>query len=404
MSKQCAACFGTDGVDQEGAHKCPQEGKGAIEPGFEGCPVHTTLVWTVGRYSFGAYRACGTGAACQAGKGGKPWRYLNAAGNATPGSAPKASPAPSASASGINLKALGSLGDAIQSYVDARARELATEITAQAVADIGERGPITVNWTVNDRPFAKVDGVTHKALPRLLKLYAAGVRNFLLVGPAGSGKTTLCKQFALALSLAFAGVSCSSGMSESQLTGRLLQKLSSGEGLFQSTEFVRLYETSGVFLLDEVDGADANVLLVANSATANGHLPLPNRTEAPEAARHADSVIVCAANTYGTGADRQYVGRNQLDAAFLDRFVGSTVEIEYDRDLEASLVGDANICARVWKIREKVAELKLRRIVGTRFLLSTTRLVRGAGDTLNDALLACTVGWTTDERTKAGVL
>ncbi len=83
--------------------------------------------------------------------------------------------------------------------------------------------------------------------------------------------------------------------------------------------------------------------------------------------------------------------------------MGATVEVDYDRDLEAALAGDAHICARVWEIRAAVASLKLRRVVGTRFLLSCVRLVKGAGETLDAALGACMTGWTTDERVKVGV-
>src|SRR5690606_18485555 len=118
--------------------------------------------------------------------------------------------------------------------------------------------------------------------------------------------------------LLFGSVSCTAGMSESALTGRAIPDLTTGKVVFQSTDFVACYESGGVFLLDEIDAADPNVMLVVNSALAIGHMPLPNRTDAPSATRHDDTVIICAANTWGTGADRQYVGRNQLDAAFLD--------------------------------------------------------------------------------------
>jgi cobaltochelatase CobS len=145
------------------------------------------------------------------------------------------------------------------------------------------------------------------------------------------------------------------------------------------------------------------VLLVANSSLANGSLALPNRTDAPVSTRHPDSVIIAAANTYGSGPDRQYVGRNQLDTAFLNRFTCTTIAVDYDRELESSLTGDAHICARVWQIRDKVAELKLRRVVGTRDLLAIVRLVKGAGETLDQALTAFSEGWTHDERVKCGI-
>lgn len=413
----CAACnrqVPTSGRGLFGQHTCPNKGADATDPalGHNPCPVHGTLVWVVGPYS--AFRGCGD-PRCTAGEGGKQYRSrgLNVR---TPGGriaspgvlvpAPNPAPPP-ADIGSINLANLGALGQAIQVYVDNYTRSLVSE----AIADIEvpDRGPARVEWTVNDRPFAAIEGTSHKALPRMLKLYAAGFRNFLIVGPAGSGKTTLARDLARALTLPdqpavnFASVSCTAGMSESALTGRLIPNLTDGSTVFQTTDFVRTYEGGGVYLIDEVDAADPNVMLVINSALANGHMPLPNRVDTPHATRNPEAVIVCAANTWGRGADRQYVGRNQLDAAFLDRFVGATVEVDYDRDLESKLVGDAHICATVWTIRDKVADLKLRRVVGTRFLLAVTRLVRGAGESITEAIEACTIDWTPDERAKAGV-
>lgn len=398
------------------------------------CPAHNVLVWLLGTYS--TYRGCNV-AGCTAGHDGNGdpshWRIAGKGSRTpddatprTPGPAmqddaipeyapdpddthtptptPKDTrmapiPTPPALTPGNPLANLGSLGDLIGQAIETRAREIATE----EIAKIEHNGPSRVVWEINGAPLAEIDGAHHSALPRLLKLYSAGFRAFLIVGPAGSGKTTLATQMAASLGVAVSSVSCSGGMSESALTGRAIPNLTDGTVAYQSTEFVERYESGGVFLLDEIDAADPNVLISVNSALANGFIPLPNRTESPRAKRHPDSVVIAAANTWGSGADRQYVGRNQLDAATLDRFVGATIAVDYDRALESAIVGDAHICARVWEIRSACESLKIRRVVGTRFLMSVARLVKSGVDTLPAALLACSEGWTTDERSRAGI-
>jgi MoxR-like ATPase len=274
---------------------------------------------------------------------------------------------------------------------------------ASAVADaVKHAGPAIVEWKVNAVPFAKSDGHRHAVHKDILRAIGAGFSNLMLVGPAGSGKTSLADNLAKDLGRPFASVSCSGGTTESAFIGRAVPNLTTGEVAHQTTEFLQRFEAGGVILVDEGDAADATVLLLLNAALANGWIPVPTRPDKPRAVRHADTVILMACNTYGNGADRQYTGRNQLDASTLDRFVGATFTVDYDRDLEARLTGDPALCARVWEIRKAVESNKLRRIVGTRFLLSARRWT-AAGDTAEAAIRKCLTGWTEQELSKVGM-
>jgi MoxR-like ATPase len=243
---------------------------------------------------------------------------------------------------------------------------------------------------------------THPLFEKVLKLVVAGV-NVLLVGPAGCGKTTLAHHIATALKRRFGMLSCTSGASESQLTGWLLpvgEGKKAGEFTYVPSEFVRLYEEGGsVFLLDEFDAADPNMLLVINSALANGSLHVPQRHGEPLVKRGKNSAIIAAANTYGQGADMIYAGRNQLDAATLDRFY--VVEMDYDRALEAR-VGDKAACEWAWKLREQVKQHRIRRVVSTRTIMKVTAAL-GAGISMQDAKRDALAGWSKDELSKVGI-
>lgn len=243
-----------------------------------------------------------------------------------------------------------------------------------------------------------VEGKAHAQLPRALRL-AAARRNVLLVGPAGCGKTHLASQVAAGLGLDFASVSCSAGMSEGHLLGRLLPTGEGGRFEYVRSEFVRLYEEGGVFLFDEIDAADANVLLVINAALANGHLSLPSRPANPVATKHPDFVCIAAANTFGTGADRQYVGRNQLDESTLDRFRIGQMQLDYDADLEAALCPDDALRGRLQGYRATARAARLRRVVSTRFL-ADAYVMKQLGDSDDEIDAALLAGWSADEVAK----
>lgn len=246
----------------------------------------------------------------------------------------------------------------------------------------------------------KIEGKLHSQYMRCMRL-AGARRNTLLIGPAGCGKTHLAGQIAKGLGLPFAHISCSAGMSEGQLMGRQLPVGDNGSFKYCRSQFVQCYEEGGVFLFDEIDAADSNTLLVINSALANGHLAVPNRMENPVAKKHPDFIAIAAANTYGTGADRQYVGRNQLDESTIDRFRIGQVEMDYDDGVECALCPDVDLRIRLQGYRTKAMSAKLERVVSTRFLQDAYIMMQ-AGDTIADIERALFAGWSKDELSKIG--
>jgi cobaltochelatase CobS len=242
----------------------------------------------------------------------------------------------------------------------------------------------------------------HRQFTELLGLVEEGHVNLLMVGPAGSGKTTLAKNLAQALGRQFGFISLSAGVTETHLMGRTLPQ-SDGSWKFVPSLFVTIYEGGGVFLLDEVDAADANVMVAINAALANGTLVTPDGTVHH---RHENCIIIAAANTWGRGADLMYVGRNQLDAATLDRFCLATLMVNYDTDLENALAKSAldedpraELIEWVTKLREGISRNRLRRVASTRLVVSAIKALR-KGCTLDDVKARFFQDWSADEKAK----
>jgi len=239
-----------------------------------------------------------------------------------------------------------------------------------------------------------VKGRLHKDFAELLEILTIESQAFL-GGAAGTGKTTLAAQCAEALSLPYAHISCTAGMSEAHLLGRMI-----ADGTYISSKFVELYENGGVFLADEVDAADANTLLVLNSALANGYISVPNRAGNPTAKRHKDFYMICAANTFGNGSN-EYAGREIMDAAFMDRFVLSKMHIDYDTDLEKDICKDfPDMIKAIYKVRDNVKKHKIRRVVSTRLFVSAAKALK-VGVTSDKVFARFFTGWTAEEIAKA---
>lgn len=287
-------------------------------------------------------------------------------------------------------------------------RKLAAQSATEAIEAAIQKGlgrpqEFVVKTEPNEKATSRtIKGRTHKNFKRTLEL-AGARKHVLLIGPAGCGKSFLARQIAEALNLPFYFASCSGGMSEGQLVGRLLPTGKSGRFEYCMSQFIKAYEEGGVFLLDEIDAADPNVLLVINDAIANQECPVAARVDNPVAKRHKDFRLIASANTFGKGASRMYVGRNGLDEATLDRFRVGQIEMEQDRELEQELVGNESLLSKLWQIRDLVDTHKLRRIVSMRFALDARDMMEECGWSVDAVVAQLTMGWSQDERAKCGL-
>lgn len=232
--------------------------------------------------------------------------------------------------------------------------------------DEAEADTNTVQVERDDGTTYTIEGA-HEQMPTLLKLLASRKPVFI-VGPAGSGKTKSAEQASDALGLHFYPKSVGPATTEFNLFGYM-----DAAGNYVPGIVFKPFVEGGLLLLDEMDAANPACLTALNTALANEYCSFPHGVFK----KHDDFVVIASGNTYGKGADRQYVGRNQLDDATLNRFF--VLNWDYDEKLERRLssllakdANDVNIqtwCLRVQKIREVAAKIGVRLIAGTRDIL-----------------------------------
>ncbi len=205
-----------------------------------------------------------------------------------------------------------------------------------------------------------VTGIFHEKFETLLKIVERNIP-LMLVGPAGSGKNHTLEQVAEALGLNFYFTNAVT--QEYKITGFI-----DANGNYHETEFYKAFKHGGLFFLDEMDASIPEVLLILNAAIANRYFDFPNgRIDA-----HADFRVVSASNTTGTGADMQYVGRNQLDAATLDRF--AQCEFNYDPIIESQLAVSPELYEFIIDLRNAVAKNDMRYVVSMRATINASKL------------------------------
>jgi cobaltochelatase CobS len=215
---------------------------------------------------------------------------------------------------------------------------------------------------INELPSVTLTSRALPVLPRLITNAKLGLYT-LLVGPAGCGKTTAAHQLAEALGVQFGSVCLTAGASETWLFGR---QTPTG---FVEGSFSRLYREGGVFLADEMDAADANLLLSIN--TALSHSVMLNPMNGEQITKHPQFVFIGAANTNGKGSSHVYTGRARLDAATLDRMV--IIKMDYDENLEAELCPSKVLFSFLKLTRRKLAEAKHDEFISTRAFISSFR-------------------------------
>lgn len=213
-------------------------------------------------------------------------------------------------------------------------------------------------------------GIQHEKFETILKYLTADVPVFMS-GAAGTGKSSIAKNAAKALGLEFYFSGAVNDIYK--FTGFI-----DANGNYSKTQFYDFCCNGGVFFMDEMDASIPEVLVALNAAIANRYFDFPcGKVELNENCR-----FICAGNTYGTGADAEYTGRYQLDAATLDRF--AVVDIDYSKDIfNAVTNGNKDLIAFIYDLRKACKAVGVNMILSYRCAQNVTAMESVGLDTVS---------------------
>lgn len=265
---------------------------------------------------------------------------------------PKPTPKPATASSNASNEMAGFMSGMINLVADqvvkTKTDEIAQIIENKAVDRVeqfihdnyGEL-PKKVFVKINDEQLREVKGITHEKFEDVLNAVARHIPVFM-VGGAGTGKNVLAEQVAEALGVPFYYGGAIT--QEYKLTG-----FTDANGIYHGTPFYDACTKGGLYFQDEKDASIPECGLIANSALANGYMAFPAPIGVVKL--HKDFYYISAGNTYGLGADYEYVGRNTLDASELNRTI--TIPIDYSPKIEEALAnGDTELLMFCRKFRE----------------------------------------------------
>ena len=272
-------------------------------------------------------------------------------------------------------------------------------------------GKITVEMKPGAPPITiNTEGMPNSPILKRVVEHLANREHVALVGPAGSGKSTIVRLACKALGAKLFHTPCGGDIREQHLLGRTIPV--EGEWTYIPAPFVTGFESEepSVILLDEMDGvSDPSTLLTINDVLAGfDKLALPWRWSNPYAQQGKGFLGVAATmNTIGAGATALYQGRTALDGSTLDRFVGRIIVVGYDNNYEEAYVkgpegtpvtpNGKELLDFIRQLRKYVEANNLRRIVSTRMLQQGVAMLR-RGWSFHDVKEALLTGWSPDDR------
>jgi hypothetical protein len=217
-----------------------------------------------------------------------------------------------------------------------------------------------------------------------------------LVGPSGNGKTTVSETVLAQLGYETIVIDCNESIEVADLIGAMSYDPKVGE-VWRDGKVTKAFREGKAILFNEFDALNPRVALCLQSvfqdagpAKKGRYVTLAGNVDEDRVYPVGDCPIILTMNTYGNGATRQYVGRNTLDAATLDRITLITTGYENEAQIIEShgYSEDVGRKLEAWAraLRVKIESQALRIILSPRTLLRMAQKIERHGKTFEAAV------------------
>ena len=205
-----------------------------------------------------------------------------------------------------------------------------------------------------------------------------------LVGPAGNGKTTVAENALKERGIGYVVIDATEFTEPADLIGAMTYDPQKGE-VWRDGPITRAFRDGLAILINEFDALNPRAALCLQSVAQDAG---PDKTGRYVTCigSHEDRVypvsdcpLIVTMNTYGTGATRDYVGRNALDAATMDRY--TVISTDYENETAILMfhgyAQDLATTLEVWahETRKKIADNSLRIILSNRTLIRIAQAI-----------------------------
>ncbi|MCU8005807.1 AAA family ATPase [Shewanella sp. SM96] len=157
-----------------------------------------------------------------------------------------------------------------------------------------------------------------------------------LQGHTGTGKTELALYLADKLNLPIYIVKIHARMNPQDLEGSYVLDVENGQTVTRKEygPAAKAYLNGGILLLDEFDKASGELTSAMHLLVEGKPWPLEMFKETIQ--KHDQCFCIGTANTYGAGHDERYITSNQMDSAFLSRFMW--LQTHYPNIVQESII------------------------------------------------------------------